>query len=111
MFENYTIKVQRDVLRQMINNCDEYNYVDLNKIDKKYTKDVELFNKLSNLGLLTKFNSDNFVSDVRLTYAGRHFFEYRREMWKDRILWSIIVPVFVSVTTTVITLLISRLSL
>ena len=70
-------------------------------------KDLDLFDTIQQLindGYITATIDGSLCSDIRPTYKGRHYSEYRCIAAKEVILKSFLLPVAVAMVTTLLTL-------
>lgn len=73
-------------------------------------KNLDLTDTLKQLisdGYITATINDVLFTDIRLTYKGKHYKEYRWIATKETLLKSFIFPILVSLITTLITLAIN----
>ena len=87
------------------------NVESLSKQTQKYTYDeiLESLFYLRKNKFIGAFPAENSLFDIEPTYEGKHYNEFSRIKFKDFLFKSVLIPIFLSIATTLITIAIYSL--
>ncbi|WP_347981108.1 hypothetical protein [Limosilactobacillus portuensis] len=110
-----TVRKERIILRKLIKNYIKgrkiVSFQELNIKDEFYPKDLEKKNLVTIVGTGRKdeYGKFEYYNHLQLTEQGKHYFSFRWERIKMFLLKSVLVPIAVSIITTILVLLIKGL--